>query len=80
MVNPSLSGTWEPGVEGVKGACKGEEGLVEGMISLALAGPSCNVFHYTILTFKKPTQQPDYTVDFVCFGSRGTVRFFYFAT
>ena len=23
-------GTWEPGVEGVKGACKGEEKLVEG--------------------------------------------------
>jgi len=21
--------SWEPGVEGVKGACKGEEGLVE---------------------------------------------------
>ena len=30
MVNPRLSGTGEPGVEGVKGACKGEEGLVEG--------------------------------------------------
>ena len=23
-------GTWEPRVEGAKGACKGEEGLVEG--------------------------------------------------
>ena len=26
----STPGTWEPGVEGVKGACKGEEKLVEG--------------------------------------------------
>jgi len=26
----STPGTWEPGVEGVKGACKGEEGLMEG--------------------------------------------------
>jgi len=26
----STPGTWEPGVEGVKGACKGEERIVEG--------------------------------------------------
>jgi len=41
----STHGTWEPGVKGVKGACKGEKGLVEGKADRMGGNSKCQYVH-----------------------------------